>query len=584
MAQVVIGLDIGTWSIKAAVLETRLRGYQLVDFREHHIPRDPAGEAIEVELDSAVARTLEGVNERNAIVTAIPGKRVLVRELELPFTSSEAISSVLAFQLEGQVPVPVERLLYDHYIMERRSDGARVLVCAVERTVLTEFLKELEQAGANPRVVSLDALVYGHLAGPLQAGEGEEPVAFLDLGHTTTSVCVVRRGRVELIRAIARGGHHLTLAVMRALGVDYGQAETIKHALDLEEENPADPRALDAVAEALTPLVREIRTSLHVHAQRSGQRVERAEVFGGTSRLAGLTELLADGLALRCERPRLEGAPFARLLEEGAPQETLPKATALALRFIDGEPGVSLNFRQGDLAYESDFKAVRDKAVWLVAWAVVIVGAFFGKQFLHAETLEQNHERLATVLEQYTEKVLGDKTSDFDGVLKRVSQPPDDEGDRIYPELTAFKAFVEVTAAQDAINATSGEDGEKKDKPKPEAEPKLPEDGAEPDHAGAPPDEAAGAKTEGTGFQIELKKVVFELKKATVEGEASNIEAIEKLVERLKTQRCFQNVDSGKARQTNFRGREGWFDFTIKMDVGCTLPKQDEAAESKEKG
>ena len=50
MAQTVIGLDVGTWSIKAAALESTLRGFSLVEVAEHHLPRGADGALLDLSL------------------------------------------------------------------------------------------------------------------------------------------------------------------------------------------------------------------------------------------------------------------------------------------------------------------------------------------------------------------------------------------------------------------------------------------------------------------------------------------------------------------------------------------------------
>ena len=105
MAQHVIGLDVGAWSIKAALIESTLRGFALVDFAEHHLPRDPAGRLVDENVSGAVRACLREFKDWDTVCTAFPGKKVMIRELELPFSDDKRIKSILGFQLEDQLPI-----------------------------------------------------------------------------------------------------------------------------------------------------------------------------------------------------------------------------------------------------------------------------------------------------------------------------------------------------------------------------------------------------------------------------------------------------------------------------------------------
>ena len=105
MAQTIIGLDIGSWAVKAVVLESTLRKTQLAGFHSHHVPADTTGGALEGEVEAAIAATVRATGGE-AIAAAIPGSWVLTREVTLPFSDDKRIASVLGFQLESTLPLP----------------------------------------------------------------------------------------------------------------------------------------------------------------------------------------------------------------------------------------------------------------------------------------------------------------------------------------------------------------------------------------------------------------------------------------------------------------------------------------------
>ncbi|MGM0576681.1 MAG: type II secretion system protein GspL [Myxococcota bacterium] len=592
MAQTVIGLDIGSWSIKATVLESTLRKFQVVDFVEHHIPRDPEGHPVEEEMSASLAATLRTFGDWDSIITAAPGNHVLTREVELPFTDDKRIRSVLGFQLEDKLPLPIEDLVWDYYRLEEDEEGARLLCPAVQRTWLLQFLSELSTAGADPKVVTLDTLAYGHLVQNLDEFVEEEAVALIDMGHTTTSVSVVEGGRVRTVRTIARGGHHVTMALMQQLGLDYGEAENLKHTaarLDGKVSEGVDPE-LDArvravVDKALQPILRDVRLTLHAHANRWNRAVDHVVLFGGASRMPGIGDVLGAMLGTRVHPARILSQPWAQLPQVSPEAEiAMPKATALALRFMDEGRGSTVNFRQGELALESDFKAIRDRAGWLVLMAVLLIGAFFTKQYLAYQGLQSNHEALVAQLEEFTAQTLGEEHDDFDFVQKKLSRPAAAEAAEVFPDISAFKAFYDITAAQEAVNqmpqgsarAGGGDEEAEEAAGGPPGRRLQGDDTA----TGADTGEAAGGPT--SAYEVELKQIEVDLKDAYVKGEANNIEAVEAFTSRLDERPCFKSVETSDTTRISFGNRQDWLRFQLKVEIGCEEPAEEQVGAGRE--
>lgn len=599
MSQTVIGLDIGTWSVKAAVVESTLRRFSLVDFREHHIPRGPQGKpAGDDTLDATVAATLTGITDRGAIATAVPGHRVLTREVELPFSDPKRIDSVLGFQLDGELPRPIEELVYDYYVMESTPESTKLLCSAVDRRWLSEMLEELKQAQADPKVVSLDSLSYAQLVPHLGldhlfigSGPDAEPVALIDIGHMTTSVCFVRDGKVDGVRSIPRAGHQLTIEMMKTYGIEYQQAEQIKHDnIRLDGMTPpgvneeSHDQAVRILKDALQPLLRSLRTTLHAHTNRHGRAVSKAVLFGGTARLPGLAAYLSQELSITVETPHLLNAEWSRLSDDTAVELTAPKAASLALR-LAGSTGGTMNFRQGDLAYESDFKALKDKALWLAAIAFVVVALLIGRQFMYKGRLQDNHDKLVGQLKAFTAKILPAEISDFETALKVVSEAPAGQDDTVFPEITAFRAFYEVSSAVQAINEMAPDEiGE--DPPKDGGEkPPGPGDARPPNDREGDGEGDEPAEPEFKGYKIELTEVLISQKngKAVLKGRANKFAALDLLQADLERHRCFRDVKTPKTRKITLPMRRDWNEFDIDLVIDCTSEKADDEKATSDK-
>jgi type IV pilus assembly protein PilM len=461
VAQTVVGLDIGTWSVKAAVLESTLRGFSLVEVAEHHLPRGVDGNLLNSDRVTSLQALLREVRPPEVIMTAVAGRHVMTREIALPFSDDKKIATVLGFELEELLPLDIDELVYDYEPLETGPDGANLLCAAVNKVWFSEFLAELQAADIDPKVVTLDAVAYAHLLASLgDETEMEGNIALVDVGHETTSVTVVQSGRVRTARTIARGGHHVTLALMKGLDVDYARAESIKHTrLRIDGHLPPDvseaehAQTVELVSAPINTCIRDIRLTLHAHTNRWRTRVDKVIVFGGASRLSGFDAELGQALGLKVESPRLSSQGWTKMVLPREQERSMPMATALALGFVRGMRD-GINFRKGEFASESDFKALRERAGWLLTIAALLVCTFFARQVVSLRMLEANHGALVSQLEDFSKEVLGEKKDDFDFVLQRLNRPPEQEADAIFPELTAFRAFYDITESQALINET----------------------------------------------------------------------------------------------------------------------------------
>lgn len=586
MAQKVIGLDIGSWSIKVMVLQSSLRKMAVTELREHHVPTDAFGSPLPGELGPSIRAALADL-DYDAVVAGVPGLQVLLREVELPFADDKSVAPVLPFRLDGLLPRPVDTMVYDWHVLKKTPEGATILCPAADKTWLESWLSEVRSSGVEPRQLTLSMLAMENLAAHLDLGAADDGVAFVDLGHRSTQVSVLRAGKLESVRAISRGGHQITQAIARALEIAYPDAERLKHtALTLDPNDTGAPPGLDAgqrramvkaAVGALEPLLRELKMTLDALATR-GTRPSKIVALGGTARLDGLMSVLEEYLGLPVEGPRLQGVAWSEVLADERVVEVGLPATALALEYVADQALHRVNLRR-DLGSVSDFSALRARAGWIAAFVALLLVLFFARKIMRISTLSDHEQQLAVRLDEYAEEVLGAKTDPtlpvmdrFDDVVGTVLAKPEDETDQVYPQMTAFKIFFEVTRVQRAVND--------------EGEPPPPEEEHEEDEDGnplppKPKTVETPVKTAAEKQMVELNSFAADIKgpttaAATISGSGFDIVTIEKFAERLRQYACFKKVDRQETKKTNNPNRPGWTDFTIKIDVKCELAGDNE--------
>ena len=343
MATTILGIDLGSYSVKLARLELSFRNMHLISIEEQRLPeapsRLPEGELpVEGEEGAASAagagdetllqkqlRTLEQLlhNQRGKGETSVValGGEVTLRLLEMPFADAKKVGQALPFELAGQLMTDLDDQIVDQSLarpMPARPAGGSDedvsslwLAACAQRPLVQERLAALAALGLDPRLCAATALAGAALF--MESGRGrrepaaeappELPLWVLDLGHRTTHICAVaphpsRSGQVlvSFARTIARGGEHLTRALGRALGVDFARAEELKHMHGIAGDG--EPLVTKALREALRPLLRDLRQTLAAYVARYGEPPRAVHLTGGTAQLAGLDELISEELGI----------------------------------------------------------------------------------------------------------------------------------------------------------------------------------------------------------------------------------------------------------------------------------------------
>ncbi|HAR42279.1 MAG TPA: hypothetical protein DCS07_06560, partial [Bdellovibrionales bacterium] len=99
----ILGVDIGSKSIKAVELDSSFGRYEIRDY--HEIPLEP-GE----QTSSALSRLVHALPRRpDRVVTALRTGVVTFRNLDLPAKNKKVLMAAIGFELEDDLPFPLDQ-------------------------------------------------------------------------------------------------------------------------------------------------------------------------------------------------------------------------------------------------------------------------------------------------------------------------------------------------------------------------------------------------------------------------------------------------------------------------------------------
>ena len=488
----ILGIDLGAYSVKVAVMSPGFRSATTVDLHERLIP--PGDEPHEVRAARVLGEIVrEQRLDQDIAYAALAGDRVFVHVLEFGFKNLRRpdLAKAVGAELEGILPVELEDMVYTFEPLPREAaqavpvddpafvaaagplaagpvaaptEGMRVLACAGVGAKIRGFLELIEQSGIEARGLLAGPASYGRILERVAAAQmaglpggggklpAQPPTAVIDIGHERTDVCVVVAGRAVYLRTIARGGRHLTDAIARIWRLPWAQAESAKHqdGFVASTAEPAPSEAWARIHEALIPelgpLARDLRQTLLACRAKTGATVERCLLVGGGARLRGLTSYLGEQLQLPVGAlgPAEDHAILGpRLAGLGARADVACLAAGVALEGASGRP--TFDLRQGDLAFKADLSFLRAKAVPLAAAALLIIAFAAVSAYANLFRLRKAEKALDKRLAVESAEVFQRQMSAKE-VLDQVS-PAGGPGDNPMPKMTAWDLLLAFNTA-----------------------------------------------------------------------------------------------------------------------------------------
>ncbi|MBK9323850.1 MAG: type IV pilus assembly protein PilM [Bdellovibrionaceae bacterium] len=304
----VLGLDIGTSSIKIAEVDVSKNGAQLLSFAITPTPPNSvaAGEISDV---TSVGIAVQGLvsdihSKRKSIATGMWGTAVIVKKITIPKMERKLIQDQIRFEAEQYIPFDINNISLAHHVLNSSStdDTIDLLLIAAQNELVFQYMSVIETAGLKCGVLDVAGFA---LANSFEANYGKfarDVVGILNFGASITNFVVIHNGDVVFCRDIPIGGFNYTNEIHKGLGISIQEAEALKLSAVSRREVPTEVHGIISSTNEL--VTEEVRNSLDfLSATTSGMTLSRCFFTGGSSVTTGLIETVS----------RVNGIPFEQL-------------------------------------------------------------------------------------------------------------------------------------------------------------------------------------------------------------------------------------------------------------------------------
>lgn len=301
------GLDIGSSAVKALQLSEGAKGYTLESFAIVELPPDAIGEGMIKDPPVVVDAIKEvvgkaGIKTKETVI-AVSGRELIMKKIQLPKVSPKELGDAILLEAEHHINLPIDEVYVDHQIVGQPPGQAGmmdVMLVAVKKTKINEYVAVVEESGLTPVIVDVDAFALQNQYEVNTIDAGAEAVALVDIGASIMKTNVVRGGASLFARDIAFGGNNYTRAISQRLNVPPDKAEAAKRGEEVPGVRWDDlVPSLEAVSRDLSLEIQ--RTFDYFASTAESERISRIVLSGGCSRLSGIDEFLSSSWGIPVE-------------------------------------------------------------------------------------------------------------------------------------------------------------------------------------------------------------------------------------------------------------------------------------------
>jgi type IV pilus assembly protein PilM len=305
----VVGLDIGSSSLKAVELKPVRNGFELVHIAHQNLQSDTIVDGHIIDLNhvsDSINRIWNDQNiKTNQVATSLSGHAVIVKKILLPTMPEEELDEQIHWEAEQYIPFDINDVNLYHEIVGYDASGQNmdVLLVACKRDKIAQFTQVISQAGKQPVIVDVDAFA---LQNAYEANYNPSPsttVALLDIGASVMTMNIVRGTTSIFTRDISAGGNQYTDLLQKELNLTFEQAEALKRGATFDQQSSMEHArpALQSVSEMLALEVQRTLDFFRATAVDS-PTIDRMLIAGGSSKVWQLTEYLSDKFQMPVER------------------------------------------------------------------------------------------------------------------------------------------------------------------------------------------------------------------------------------------------------------------------------------------
>jgi len=296
-----VGLDIGSYSVKAVEFKTKSKdgqdSYELKKIGYELLPHDAIVEGTIID-SAAVIETIKMVFDENKIsnkniVISISGNSVIIKKISLPVMETDELAESIIWEAKHNIPYPYEETNVDYSILKPPSysedKNLDILLVAAKKDKIANYSNVISQVKKNLEAIEVDVFALQNIM-ELNYPDiiHNKTISIVNLGANITNVIIIEKGVPQLFRDLSLGGSFFSENLSKDLNISFDDAEKLLKGLPVKDIQPEQLQTVLNMNEQ--NLLEEIEKtfSFYESGDKTEKKIEFIFLSGGLSKLKDL--------------------------------------------------------------------------------------------------------------------------------------------------------------------------------------------------------------------------------------------------------------------------------------------------------
>lgn len=293
----VIGLDIGTSTIKAAKMVRKGHRYILESFAVERIEED-VFQSGELKNPSSLAHSARSVVMKcdrhiKDVVIALPNYSILSDVITIDLVPKKQIREAVLVEAERLSPFDMTEVEIDYEVLERNEETKqmKVLMVAAKHDIIYSYIDCMNEAGLKPTIIDIDLFALMNIH-QLNNDPALKPSSILiNIGMETTDAVFMQNGIFHSSRDIPVTGSHFVKNIGNITGMEPLKVH------NLLSGSLAKDFSVDSMINVLNNTSRDFANAVGVavsYFQSSDNidKIDQIVIAGGFAYIPGLANIL----------------------------------------------------------------------------------------------------------------------------------------------------------------------------------------------------------------------------------------------------------------------------------------------------
>ncbi|MCD4719927.1 MAG: pilus assembly protein PilM [Desulfobacula sp.] len=227
-----VGLDIGSSFIKVAELKVTGKGLVLHKFGMAPIAPGTIVEGRVVDMESLAndIRILfksQKIREKNVAIST-GGHSVVIKTITASTNLEKELHDTIYSEAEQYIPYDIDDVNIDYQVLgesEFSPDQINVLLVAVKKDLVAEYIDLIRLAGLNPQIIDVDTFALQNTYEIIPYEAREKTTLLIDVGASKTSLNVLKANSSLMMRDNVSGTNQILEEIVSQFDVTIDEAQ-----------------------------------------------------------------------------------------------------------------------------------------------------------------------------------------------------------------------------------------------------------------------------------------------------------------------------------------------------------------------